>query len=152
MEKIISLSDSIKKSIVQIFRNDLLGFWVKGKLYTLLAGVVFFIPLMIAIFSIIRKVSSIYSQNGTVVPPTPNLEFGAFVIIMLITGGLALAIYGVMYLNFCTLLALKVANGTTEPLKPVLILSFKRVWPMFVHMVVKGFILLIGFLLFIIPG
>ncbi|NMB70371.1 hypothetical protein GYA27_04190, partial [candidate division WWE3 bacterium] len=46
----------------------------------------------------------------------------------------------------------KVANGTTEPLKPVLILSFKRVWPMFVHMVVKGFILLIGFLLFIIPG
>jgi hypothetical protein len=186
MDKLSSLTDTIKKSIGQIMKNDLLGFLVKTRIVALLIGSLFMIPVLIPVFSMMGKVSSFedsiestsytnrvspqgididfdsesmgdYGRPTSALAPKPtpdpsDMMPGAFEMVMLLVGGLALAIYGIATLNLHTMVSIKIAEGTAEPIKPLLVFSFKRAGPMFLHMVVKGFILLFGYLLFIIPG
>jgi len=193
MEKLTSLSEIIKQSINQVLKNELLGFFVKSRLLTVLVGVVFMLPIMIPVFSLMGNInkmeqdyksSSVPTQrvypldmnNGTsngityeenkkldIMDPAPNnlnapvpeisdLMPGIFEIILFIVGGLLLTFYGIAAINMHTLTSLRVAEGTAVPIKPLLVLSFKRAGVMFAHMVVKGFILLIGYLLLILPG
>lgn len=161
MEKLTGIKDLIKKSWKLIFTNELLGFMVKADLATMLMGIVFMIPLIIGVFTMIGSFSSLSSTtvplpNETINVLPENQEPlpmpGPFSWVLLLLGVIFLLGYSFFYVNMAINISLHIGKENTAPIKTLITQAWKQSPTMFLHMVIKGFILLVGYMLFIIPG
>jgi hypothetical protein len=155
MPKLIPLGDAIKKSLNQILRNDLLGFFVKGQLALTVLAAASFLPIMIGIFSMMGKLME-YSESiegaGSAAPPMGMPTPGPFALVMFIVGFITVVIYLFININLTIYLSLNISEEKTESIRTLLSLAVHNAPKLFLHMVIKGFILLLGFMLFIVPG
>ncbi len=148
MDKLISLRSAIKQSINLSFKNELLGFLFKSELASLLLFAIASIPLIIGMFAAMPYLGSIEKNQ------TPEV-LGGSAIFLMIMGLLTLVCFVVFLYVTITMsihTVLLIASEKTETIKTLVKMSFKNSGRMALHLTAKGFILFVGFMLFIIPG
>lgn len=153
--KISSLKETVHKSIDIILQNDKLGFVVKTQITSGLIGAVFTLPLAIAGLVIVTKMNTIQSASYNInvdTTITPFTFFPPVAIALVFVGFLSLIIYGLVYTNIILGTTLLIAKGKTCTIKQIVSQSFARAINMSLHMSLKGLILFVGYILFIIPG
>ena len=153
--KISSLKETVNKAVDIILSNDKLGFVVKTQLASGAIGIVLTLPLAIAGYIFMAQMNNVKTTpTGMEVATTMN-SFSIIppvAVALIFVGILSLCIYGLVYININLATTLRITKDGTGSVKQIVSQSFARAVNMSLHMSLKGLILFVGFLFFIIPG